>query len=156
MKEELDAKLLMIGDWICAIDRDGIKHPCKVATIEYDSTNDRDDYTIDFTGTGFEPEWPNVTFECEPILLTEGILKKNGFDNDFYEEETVADYTNMRFEGYSLKCESSELDDALITWCNSHLVVTTDFHGCVQKDIEYVHELQHAIKMCGINKEIVL
>ena len=48
------------------------------------------------------------------------------------------------------------MDGYLVTWCNGGLNVTTDLHGCVQKDISYVHELQHALKICEIDKEIVL
>ena len=75
----MKANDLMIGDWLCATDDDGNKHLCRVASIEYDRTNDRDDYTIDFNGTGYSPEWPDVLFDCEPIPLTPEILEKNGF-----------------------------------------------------------------------------
>lgn len=92
----------------------------------------------------------------EPIPLTPEILEKNGFENDFYEEESVADYHTIRLEGYSLKNNIDGIDEYLITWCNGSLNVTTDFHGCVQKEIAYVHDLQHALKLCDIEKEIIL
>lgn len=92
----------------------------------------------------------------EPIPLTPEILEKNGFENDFYEEESVAEYHTIRLEGYSLKHNIGDIDGYLVTWCNGALNVTTDFHGCVQKEIAYVHELQHALRLCGIEKEITI
>lgn len=94
--------------------------------------------------------------ELSPIPITPEILEKNGFKNDFYEEESVADYHTIRLEGYSLKHKIGKIDGYLVTWCNGGVNVTTDLHGCVQKDISYVHELQHALKLCKIDKEITL
>lgn len=94
--------------------------------------------------------------ELAGIPLTPEILEKNGFENDFYEDESVADYVKVRLEGYSLKCKANGLDDALVSWCNGHLEVVTDFNGEVRKDIEYVHELQRALRICGIDKEITV
>ena len=94
--------------------------------------------------------------EIVGIPITAEILEKNGFENDFYEEESIADYHAIRLEGYSLKHNIGEIDGYLITWCNGGINVTTDFHGCVQKDVSYIHELQHALRLCGIEKEIEL
>lgn len=94
--------------------------------------------------------------DIQPIPLTPEILEKNGFENDFYEDESVADYHTIRLEGYTLKCKANGWDSALVTWCNGHLEVVTDFNGEVRKDIDNVHELQHALRLCGIKKEIEL
>lgn len=129
----MEAKDLMIGDWVL----EGGLYPHKVGGI---------DEQID----GMLPE-------CySPIPLTPEILKKNGFENDFYEDESVADYVKVRLEGYSLRCKANGWDDALVTWCNGHLEVITDFNGEVRKDIDHVHQLQHALRICGIDKEIVV
>lgn len=94
--------------------------------------------------------------DIQPIELTPEILEKNGFENDFYEDESVADYVKVRNEGYSLHSTAHEWDAALITWCNGHVNVVTDFSGEYRGEIEYVHELQHALRLCGIDKEIVV
>lgn len=94
--------------------------------------------------------------KIQPIPLTAEILEKNGFENDFYEEESVADYHTIRLEGYSLRHNIGEADGYLVTWCNGGINVTTDLNGCVQKDVSYVHELQHALRLCGIEHEITL
>lgn len=100
--------------------------------------------------------FPFSVDKIEPIPLTPEILEKNGFENDFYEEESVADYHTIRLEGYSLKHNIGEIDGYLVTWCKGGINVTTDFHGCVQKDISYVHELQHCLKLVGIDKKITI
>lgn len=151
----LKATNLMIGDWLYAIDDNGETHPCRVNNLEYDYTNKRDEFSLDFYGTGFKPVCP-VAFKVEPIPITPEILKQNGFKNDFYEEESVADYHTIRLEGYSLKHKIGRIDGYLVTWCNGGANVTTDLRGCIQKDISYVHELQHALKLCKIDKEITL
>lgn len=77
----------------------------------------------------------------EPIPLTKEILEKNGFDGDVYSwldagnEKTLVYYPfehRLTLE-YGDKCE-------LLFKCQ-----------CFS-----VHELQHALKLCGIEKEIVL
>ena len=153
----MKANELMIGDWveftskygygtgqIAAIEpREGAAEPTTFSIIK----NKQD-------GSHF---YVGVSKNCvRPIPLTAEILEKNGFKNDFYEEESVADYHTIRLEGYSLRHNIGEVDGYLVTWCNGGINVTTDFHGCVQKDIPYVHELQHALRLCGIEKEIEL
>lgn len=152
----MGAKDLMIGDWVYAIDENGDKHIGRVNNLEYDYVNKKDSFCVDFFGTGFEPEFPDVLFHIQPIPLTPEILEKNGFENDFYEDESVADYVKVRIEGYSLHCTAHEWDAALVTCCNGHVDVVTDFSGEFRGEIEYVHQLQHALRLCGIDKEIVV
>jgi len=137
--------VLMIGDWVRVprLNKNG-----KVYRID----------RANGVGNGFIAVLRGDFHEddIEPVLLTPEILKKNGFENDFYEEESIADYHTIRLEGYSLKHNIGEIDGYLVTWCNGSINVTTDVHCCVQKDISYVHELQHALRLCGIEKEIEL
>lgn len=129
----MKAEELMLGDWVL----EGGLYPHKVGCL---------DEQID----GMLPE-------CySPIPLTTEILEKNGFENDFYEDESVADYIKVRNEGYSLHSTAHEWDSALITWCNGHVNVVTDFSGEYRGEIGYVHQLQHALRLCGIDKEIVV
>lgn len=134
----MKAEDLMIGDWVKS--RGEIEQVTSVydGFICTDSFEDSHDYYF------------------EPIPLTPEILEKNGFENDFYEEESVVDYHTIRLKGYSLKHNIGDINGYLVTWCNGALNVTTDFHGCVQKEIAYVHELQHCLKLVGIKKDIEL
>ena len=131
----------MIGDWVYAIDGDCKKHPCRIATLEYDSTNEKDDFSIDFYGTDYEVEWPDVAFEVEPIPLTPEILEKNGFVPDNFSPYYLSiEDGSIRFSEhqYGLYCNILRSYQRYDGVCN------------------YVHELQHALKLCGIDKEIVI
>lgn len=106
----------------------------------------------------------NLSFRasyCYPIPLTPEILEKNGFVMD--ERDGVAvrysfatdlhkpKQTVIQFAFYDgdvsadtlFKCWTSPKD------CDG----INDLHIC---DLKFVHELQHALRICGIDKEIVL
>ena len=140
----MKANELMIGDWVQGFLPDTNS---KVVGI-------LNDVQIAIIGGGAYMELD--VDDLQPILLTPEILEKNGFENDFYENESVADYVKVRLEGYSLKCKANGWDNALVTWCNGHLEVVTDFNGEVRTDIDYIHQLQHALRLCGIDKEITV
>jgi hypothetical protein len=78
--------------------------------------------------------------QFEPIPLTPEILEKNGLTNDYHGSYFEED------EHISLEISSSEYG---IYW-------TINCHEYNILKLEYVHELQHALKLCGINKEIVV
>ena len=88
-------------------------------------------------------------YELFPIPLTEEILAKNGFR---YVEQDVL----MRYAHYYLGkphfCENMDLhigtNKVGVYWLN-YLRNTID-------GLRYVHELQHAFRLCGIDKEIML
>lgn len=137
----MKASELMVGDWVYAIDDNGEKHPCRANSLEYDYTNKRGDFCVDFYGTGYEAEWPDITFNVEPIPITPEILEKNGFERDFEDGSLIwvdeQDVTEIVWVGTILTIHGE----------NGHLELDT----CM-----YVHELQHALRLCGIDKEIDL
>lgn len=77
----------------------------------------------------------------EPIPLTPEILEKNGFEIDFEDGSLIwvdeQDVTEVVWGGTILTIHGA----------NGHLELDT----CM-----YVHELQHALRMCGVDKEITL
>lgn len=79
------------------------------------------------------PEW-------EPIPLTPEILEKNGLANDYYGSYFKED------EHMLLEISTSE---DCISW-----TINTHEYGILK--LEYVHQLQHALKLCRIDKEIVV
>lgn len=86
---------------------------------------------IDGHGIVKSPFYPATIEECKPIPLTDEILEKNGFKEGWTE----------CFKGYNLMKSSRgyySIED--------HCLI----------ELRYVHELQHALKLCGIEKEIVL
>lgn len=72
----------------------------------------------------------------EPIPLTEEILKKNGFLGNDYGEIIIGEWRIM--------C------DCL------YVAILHNEHVCIDTPIRYVHELQHALRLCKIDKEIEL
>ena len=74
----------------------------------------------------------------EPIPLTAEILKKNGFTNENSDDE------------YG---DEMEIELILDQWYIENEEGTTYSFG---KLIRYVHELQHALKLCGIDKQITI
>lgn len=74
----------------------------------------------------------------EPILLTPEILKANGFEQNINYED---DYS---FE-----------DTTIIFKHNDKYLFTASINGSkgmLYLCANYVHELQHALKICGLNK----
>ena len=87
----------------------------------------------------------------EPILLTPEILKNNGF-------ELVADserVTKAFIDLYDLwECEITQQQTLTLFYDRN----SKDYHlqafGDNISNIYFVHELQHALRLCGIKKEI--
>lgn len=133
------AEELMIGDWVQ--DSSGAKF--KIINIEYHCTR------VEFKGE----ELIIPCFEqanIKPIPLTPEILEKNGF-------EMILD--KQKIPIYRIK------------WSRNPYLYFTIFTGVdgyfnpsgfgvtiggVNGVVDYVHQLQHALKLCGINKEIEL
>ena len=76
--------------------------------------------------------------DLSPIPLTPEILEKNGW------EKTPT--------GYVFYTDGKRYDNSLwyIFGSNTFVVNTAEFQ------IKFVHQLQHALRLCGIDKEIVL
>ena len=131
----------MIGDWVCVT---------KNFTQKYHQiralSNDEEDV---WKGTYIN----NYGVEChsifsrndtQPILLTPEILEKNGIKRDT-NGRIFGEYFDEDKNGFleiSVNCEG-------IWWSINY----DEYHILRFK---YVHELQHALKLCGIEKEIEL
>lgn len=130
---ELISKDLMIGDWL----QDSFGNIGQVYRIDPGRVHLR-----------LLQERPqdeeHIVHDIEPIPLTPEILKKNGF------RVNPSDSEKMFFQQNNYR------------WCY-YLNSINRFSGInitegtiVQKIIVNVHELQHALRLCGINKEIVV
>ena len=125
----MKANELMIGDWVRI--KDG--YPFKMEDVSGTSLFRR------WTSDG-ETMIPYGWNEIEPIPLTWEILEKNGF---------------TRFgTGYILKGEHFGLDNPSSP--NNYLDNYWLRISIKAVNIKYVHELQHALRLCGIEKEIEL
>ena len=142
---------LMIGD---LISMNGVVR--KVTSIHQKETENGVDlittmipgFTFPITNLSFRPSC------AQPIPLTPDILEKNGFEK--------LDFSHYHIKDRTLVLDADGKWDGPLSW---HWVVTeidTNAKGqpvvldYYVATINYVHELQHAMRLCGIDKEINL
>ena len=92
----------------------------------------------------------------EPIPLTEKILEKNGFIYSKPEFMTLSEEMVWRIEDRHEQAHveiEEQTDDNGIDYYVGTFVSGTN--RC-EISFRFVHELQHALRVCGIDKEIVL
>jgi hypothetical protein len=133
----MKAEDLMIGDWVNVFDV-----PKQIEGIRTFKNGDEIVYYDGDNGNFIE----NVT----PIPLTPEILEKNGFKED---SETNGIY-------WRPDCRKFCIVKELNTWYFAFRVLgeTVDKSSgyiCIS-ECNYVHEFQHTLKLCGIEKEIIL
>ena len=89
-----------------------------------------------------------------PIPLTPEILEKTGFERNLvwhYYRRTCGEYVvNVRL-GYANKIDFVEIREG-----GKDDVVPSEKTRLYLPHISYVHQLQHALRLCGIEKEITL
>jgi hypothetical protein len=142
----MKAKELMIGDWVMPLKKKLKGIPGKVITID-GGTNvcwiDSKDYSCLVPCS-----------DVERIPLTPEILEKNGFEK--------FDFSHFQIGDRRLVLDADGRWAGPLSW---HWVVTemdTNAKGqpvvldYYVATINYVHELQHALRLCGIYKEIVV
>lgn len=165
----MKAKDLMIGDWILGLVEDNeqvgkviAKHPARVTEI-----NQNGDFSAEcpcafdelFDGDGHKID-DFVWYDTEPIPLTTEILEKNGWKKAFLSEGYGR--RGMRLDGIPYTTGLPKgVDNALnfAEWSidekfEFHLLVIYMWKGSIRLWVNYVHELQHALRLCGIDKTI--
>ena len=79
----------------------------------------------------------------EPVEITPEILERNGFNR----------------EGGASYWHEGDRDACILHWSKDkeQLIIGSPCDDCmVQMNVRYIHELQHALRLCGIDKEITL
>ena len=128
----MEANELMIGDWV-KVDQTTETVKAKVLGVHKDGVIN---YEVDYSGIRATNQIH--TDYVSPIKLTEEILVKNGFKK---ESQTIdgdyCKYTLPRF---------------VLNWCD------TDGFWYQNGDItpNHVHTLQHLLRLCGIEKELII
>ena len=123
----MKAEELMIGDWVYSSFADV---PCKVISI--------DTIINGFTSVQVSNvKWKKDIVSLSPIPITPEILEKNGFSDDYRNYDYNLSYAQSCGDiiGVAIYGRKAAIEDM---------------------DFKYVHELQHALRLCGIEKEIVL
>lgn len=121
---------LMIGDWLLW---DNIL-PCQVTAIGCDY--------LETTKCGITLAESHL---LQGVPLTAKILEKNGLNIDKYK----GGFSPAYFKEDENCDVEIEMQNEKIAWsinCGEYWI----------KRLNYVHELQHALRLCGINKEIKL
>lgn len=123
----MKANEVMIGDWVsCG------GHYRKIQSLEFDNTEEEKCWFW-----SDEDQALCLLSEHDQIPLTPEILEKNGFINgEFYAESHIEDWQIMSDCGY--------------------LAARSERGWSIDIPCRYIHELQHALRLCGISKEIVL
>lgn len=132
---ELTLKDLMIGDWVV------INNIPRQVTFIDDCLN----YKI--IATGKQLDGSRVSYvgklsdEVQPIPLTLEILEKNGFKkyNELYRLDIA--------EGVFVNADFNSKEPFVSAHNTCYRATTICW---------YLHQLQHALKLCGIKKEIIL
>ena len=136
----MKAEELMVGDWIQIVpDAPTMPNEC---------------HRVDWIRTG-EIGLDNrriVTYPyIQPIPLTEEILEKNGFvkwEHGYLWKERI---------GIGGQTTSASSPIEIIVYEDGHSFVSNPHDGKeYQGALEYVHELQHALRLCKIGKTIEL
>ena len=106
-----------------------------------------DDAVRDSRGNDYE-------FDCiHPILLTGEILKSNGFELVSDSERVTKAFIDL----YDLwKCEITQQQTLRLFYDRNSKDYRLQAFGDNISNIYFVHELQHAMRVCGVEKEIEL
>ena len=123
----MKANELMIGDWVRHVNGTPMQ-VTKITTVHFACAKN---------GGANCWEYNN---KFEPIPLTPEILEKNGLEND------------------TLGCCFDEDEQMVLEISNTEegIYWTINYNEYAILKLKYVHQLQHALRLCGINKEIVI
>ena len=141
----MKANELMLGDYL-RLKASGI--PVVVHAIDYDN-NISNKHVVDFFfcegECSGEARYNYQLDDFEPIPLTPEILEKNGF------------VWNTYHNSLQLVCGSTHIGWGFYPNCLSVSDWADDANNQISSlNCKFVHELQHALRLCGIEKEIEL
>ena len=145
----MKANELMIGDWVL-LDMNWAEDDQMYARLNYQPYQIERGEDIDLAQ---ETNCIGDADAYQPIPLTTEILSKNGFEAEKAYYGFVYFYDD---DDNSLRIVFHPKESNYTRGAYSYIHIDC---GCVTIDelpIQYVHELQHALRLCGIEKEIEL
>lgn len=144
----MNANELMKYDWVMN-DRIGV---CQVIGLPREVKDYPIEITVMYPAEGFT-EIRNIgEHYIQPIPLTPKILEKNGFER---RKETRVDCYDLRQDKASVYLEIKDrIEHEWLCVIGRHY--PTSWRCRLELRVHEVHELQHALRLAGINKEIVL
>ena len=137
--EDMKANELMIGDWCC----DKHKFPMQI-------TNVGEDYAYaTWEGNEGDPwEFDDKDDQPEPIPLTPEILKKNGFE--MFKYDGWVHYYRIFGNSVIPFVLHSTIGGGMLSQEVDIFSTSTKTNRGI--DVNYVHEIQHALRLCGLNE----
>ena len=151
---------LMVGDWMQFAN--GVQK-VMVVGIKMDARYREKDPIITVENNRYR--WIDKSLdELKPVLLTAEILESNGFIKD-KDEETGTTYHLLVPTGHERNSFTIQVSIYKKPICGVNKLVkcwgwippqnggVNDIHLC---SADYVHQLQHAMRLCGINKKIII
>lgn len=146
----MKANELMIGDWIRIDEPDKYAGATgQIQSLMYHREDDAAYFNVFIQGKFGYVSIDVCSDDIRPIHLTADILEKNGFENigdDTYQLEEKQCWFWVDFFRHTYGCE----------YDTSTYEYEDDEHRLKLYGIPSVHELQHALRLCGIEKEIEL
>ena len=133
---ELKIEDLSIGDWVCYTGKciDGIGPNRKITYIERDTCG----FLIGLDYGVFHYSSAKIE-DIIPIPITPEILEKIGF------VEMWGDFV-VTHNGFYINIEVQENRFGLEVSADGHIIISCD--------VEFVHQLQHALRLACVGKEI--
>ena len=133
---------LQIGDWIYVNPWDDQEptYPNRVTAIEYNSWEGKD--YCDWVNCEV---WDEINLDkIRPIPINDDILSQNGWERTGGASHRIyGDYNAVIFH-----------------WNENRKEIIIDKNGerhyMLKLDLLYVHELQHALRICGIEQDIII
>ena len=132
---------LMVGDLVTFKDCQNDKHPTVVKIMQI---NVNGNALVSIDGDKAYDEI-NIDDEVVGIPLTKNILRKSGFKKatSNKDDEDYNKYYNIKGQCYGFWQQP-----------NNILIIPASALGWI--DLQYIHELQHVLRLCNIYKEIKL
>lgn len=133
---------LQIGDYVAL--KINPTNPYRVVGLNFNEHREKQILYIQSLATGAVIETDNESLDG--IKLTKDILKGNNWANDMYSILPIDENKYLQYYWYEnrLRCIWNGVDEY-----ENHSEVTDIIFQC--GGIKYVHELQHALKLCGLN-----
>ena len=136
---EMKISELSVGDWVIFRPNDKvfITEPKFTETIARVVGIGRTDVCLEYNNRG----WMAVPLECiSPIPLTAGILEKNGFE----------ELKDKSWVGHNHHCHIQQHGSSWTLLSNKR-----GFYRTIRfENLAFVHELQNALRLAGVEKEI--
>lgn len=135
----------MIGDWVKRTDpKTNESYYAKVSGIcpVIGSNHKQTGWAVRFHKED-EPFDHPCPVLCDPVFITQEILEANGFEAHGWADSKLF---TRGFENDDLICKF------FIEYRLDNQCLFVD-EGLVPTPVRYVHQLQHAMRLCGLNKE---